>query len=360
MRLSSTSLVLLLSLTSLSSACGKVSTGDDDDDSVADAGPPDAPGDVTVVSLSVEPANQEIRTGETLQLAAVAELSDGTSEDVTDRATWDSDSEEVATVDAGLVTGIAAGATVIHATFQSATNSVDLNVRASLGSTPDNPGASCLDILDQGESNGDGSYYINPSGTQVLFVHCDMTTDGGGWIYTWWNDAERFDGVYMNNIGFNDMGPVTINQWGDIWNAESYLGFSETLFGCTTQDDAAAYYWRYDGQPQIWFSMQAESSVYNNNFASVASNTVTSGCFAALKTTAAYGFAVIESSPNCGSCNTILWGMYHYQASQGSAGCNSTSSTYGDHASAWDGRTITYPICNGGQTSNGQFWIAVR
>ncbi len=46
-------------------------------------------------------------------------------------------------------------------------------------------GASCLAILEGGESVGDGPYTIDPdgagSGVDPFDVTCDMTTDGGGW-----------------------------------------------------------------------------------------------------------------------------------------------------------------------------------
>lgn len=40
---------------------------------------------------------------------------------------------------------------------------------------------SCLDILNHGESIGDGSYTIEPPCGGERTVYCDMTTDGGGW-----------------------------------------------------------------------------------------------------------------------------------------------------------------------------------
>ena len=42
------------------------------------------------------------------------------------------------------------------------------------------PGHSCKDILDSGDSKGDGEYWIDPEkGGNPLKVYCDMTTDGG-------------------------------------------------------------------------------------------------------------------------------------------------------------------------------------
>ena len=50
------------------------------------------------------------------------------------------------------------------------------------GKSASNPAISCEDILRQGNSNGNGRYWIDPRGTGTAFeVYCDMTTDGGGW-----------------------------------------------------------------------------------------------------------------------------------------------------------------------------------
>jgi hypothetical protein len=51
-----------------------------------------------------------------------------------------------------------------------------------IGATASNPGASCLDILDQGGSTGDGTYWIDADGDGTAVEgYCDMATDGGGW-----------------------------------------------------------------------------------------------------------------------------------------------------------------------------------
>jgi hypothetical protein len=50
-----------------------------------------------------------------------------------------------------------------------------------LGSSAATAGSSCLDILEAGDSTGDGTYWVNPDGSGAYRVYCDMTTDGGGW-----------------------------------------------------------------------------------------------------------------------------------------------------------------------------------
>lgn len=53
---------------------------------------------------------------------------------------------------------------------------------ASDGRSADRAGLSCWSILGEGNSRGDGVYWIDPSGSgQAYRVYCDMTRDGGGW-----------------------------------------------------------------------------------------------------------------------------------------------------------------------------------
>ena len=50
-----------------------------------------------------------------------------------------------------------------------------------LGSSSEFAALSCKDILDRGDSSGDGSYWVDPDGSGAFEVFCDMSTDGGGW-----------------------------------------------------------------------------------------------------------------------------------------------------------------------------------
>ena len=89
----------------LTTACGSSST---------------APSTVNTVTVTgAAPA-----VGATAQYAAVANLSNGTTENVTTTATWTSSNPDIATVSAtGVVTAIAEGTVSISATFDSVTGS---------------------------------------------------------------------------------------------------------------------------------------------------------------------------------------------------------------------------------------------
>ena len=65
------------------------------------------------------------------------------------------------------------------------------------GSTAQCAMDSCKDIIEGGFSTGDGIYWIDPEGTGAFEVHCDMTTDGGGWT-RFFNGQQGSSYVFAN------------------------------------------------------------------------------------------------------------------------------------------------------------------
>ncbi len=86
--------------------------------------------------------------------------------------------------------------------------------RVNLG-TESTPGLSCLHILENGGSTGDGTYWIKPAGSSFQ-VYCDMTYDGGGW-------------TMLNN----DIAPIaSVSKGSAVWNGNTIdVGIVETSCG---------------------------------------------------------------------------------------------------------------------------------
>ena len=81
-----------------------------------------------VKSIALSPQNSAVTIGQTLQLKAMATLSDGTQMDISSTATWNSSSPTVATVSAGKVSGVALGVVTIQVADGSANAATLLNV----------------------------------------------------------------------------------------------------------------------------------------------------------------------------------------------------------------------------------------
>jgi uncharacterized protein YjdB len=81
------------------------------------------------VALTVAPAASTLSLGNSLQLQALATLSNGTSEDVTASATWSSSQPSIATVNVqGNVAGVGTGSATLAASYQGTTASAVVSV----------------------------------------------------------------------------------------------------------------------------------------------------------------------------------------------------------------------------------------
>jgi hypothetical protein len=89
-----------------------------------------------VTGLAITPASIDIYAGGSGPLRAIADVAGGGPVDVTAAATWSSDNPAVATVTAGVVTGIAEGMTVIGAEYQGHQASVGVAVHGALPEPP--------------------------------------------------------------------------------------------------------------------------------------------------------------------------------------------------------------------------------
>jgi len=98
----------------------------------------------------------------------------------------------------------------------------------ALGSDATCAADSCEDILADGASTGDGTYWLTGS-TGDYEDHCDMTRDGGGWTF---------------------IGSV-VNEGSRSWNSEAVWMTDTTTFGTVVDRQAADSkidaYWEADG-----------------------------------------------------------------------------------------------------------------
>lgn len=106
----------------------------------ASSGPtasPTAPTTSPVVSVVITGGAALGAPGQTSQLTAIAGLSNGTTQDVSASAIWESSDPSVATVTrSGMVTAVAPGQLLVSATYQGRTASLPLNI--SFSTSPSN------------------------------------------------------------------------------------------------------------------------------------------------------------------------------------------------------------------------------
>lgn len=131
----------------------------------------------TVTSVTIT-GSLSVSEGGTSQLVATANLSDGTSQDVSSQSVWVSTDTTVATVSAtGLVTALKTGSTDISATHRSQTGKVTLQVAAATYRlTVSGMSVTALNTCDdftQGLTNGEFAIRaraITPSGAQTTLA----------------------------------------------------------------------------------------------------------------------------------------------------------------------------------------------
>ena len=128
----------------------------------------------TLSSITIAPANPTVPVGVTQQFRAIGAFSDGTSVDMTNLVAWTSGAPAIATINpiSGLVTGVAAGSSVITATSSAATGSIAGNTTLTVS------GAALISIAVTPLTPTIGSgqtLQFKATGTFVGSITADMT-----------------------------------------------------------------------------------------------------------------------------------------------------------------------------------------
>jgi hypothetical protein len=93
--------------------------------------------EATLSSIAVAPASQTLAIGGSQQFTATGTYSDGTTADLTSRATWSSSNTAAATISStGMATGVEAGTTTVTATDGSIHGQTDVTIPAAVSLSP--------------------------------------------------------------------------------------------------------------------------------------------------------------------------------------------------------------------------------
>ncbi len=165
-------------------------------------------GNVAVASVTIS-GNLMVAEGATSQLTATANMSDGSSQDVSSQAVWQSSDPSVATVSGtGLVTAIKSGNADISAAYRGQTGRVTVVVSAALYSVRVSnlsiTALSTCDDVTQGLTNGE------------FAVRVRATTSNGGQVTL--HETPGYPGSTSNPRGYN----MARNQTRSISGARSF------------------------------------------------------------------------------------------------------------------------------------------
>lgn len=117
-------------------------------------------GQPALLSITVSPNSSSLPVGESEQLTATGNFSDGTTQNLTQSAAWSSSAPAMANVNAqGVVTGVTAGVAQVYAAYQGITGSGSLTIgQAALLSITVSPNSSSLPVGEAEQFSAIGNF----------------------------------------------------------------------------------------------------------------------------------------------------------------------------------------------------------
>lgn len=227
----------------------------------------------TVVSLSVTPSSFSIAKQTTEQFSAVGTFTDGTTRDITSQLKWTSSQPSIATVSAGLASGLAPGTTTITATSGSVSASASLTVtNANVVSITINPASPTIvvGLFKQLEATGsfsDGSSQnISGVATWASSATAVAATNTAGLVSALSPGTATISAAFESMIGNSN---VTVQPPSLI--RISVTPSSPTIANTTTQPFAVIGYYN-DGSTQTltnatWSSSDTSVATMNGSTA---------------------------------------------------------------------------------------------
>ena len=191
----------------------------------------------TLASIAVTPANPSIAIGKIEQFTATGTFSDGTTQNLTSTATWNSSSTTVATINStGLATAVGNGSTSIQAISGTISGSTTLSVASGVPVLV----SSARGSSSTGHRNGTVSFSSTSSAgdTIVLFLRF-----GGATVSRITDNQAGGSNIYSSVIGPTQWGvaPNVTDRWAQVFVAKNIKGGSRlnitvALSGNSTHD----------------------------------------------------------------------------------------------------------------------------
>lgn len=175
---------------------------------IAGCGPEKEKEDESPDSITVGPASSDVVLGSSIQLAATAHFADGSTQDVTDLASWTTNTGAIATVADGLVSTLSTGDVLVTASYDLRNASALVDVRTPPPFTETEPNDDPLSATDLGaETVFAGTCSLDDfDDLYTLSVNSGNTVIAASW--TEGPNLEDID-IYLYDLDFNEIGSDT-------------------------------------------------------------------------------------------------------------------------------------------------------
>jgi hypothetical protein len=210
----------------------------------------------TLQSITIGPASPAVQVGQTLQLTATGNFSDGSHSDITSTASWNSTTPNLATVNSsGIVTGVAAGTANIIAAQASVSSSTNVVVSTAPPPPPPPQGATAgvttwhNDLMRTGANTNETILTPANVGSGNFGKLFQYTVDGDAYAQPLYVPGLNVGGQVRNVVfiatqrdklyAFDADGGTTQPLWQKtlLGPGETFLSFSDTGVPCCPAPD---------------------------------------------------------------------------------------------------------------------------